>query len=104
MTKSDELVGRATESGCLRTVMVLPLWLVRLLVQGFDDAPPRIATLILDFLLIAAHFWAVRPLFRALPGQYPDRTHARGHLWTPVVLAGFILLRDLYFWLSGRPL
>ena len=101
---SPDAQEQAAGASFVRTCLVLPLWVVRLLVQGTANRPPQIETIALDILLLGLHVWAVLPLYRHETNRFPDRRYMSAHLFTPVVLAAFFVVRDVWFFLADRSL
>lgn len=81
--------------------MAVVLWVLRYLIQGPEHRPPLLVVVALDAVILATHWWANRPLRRARPDDFGDRSNLTWHLITPEVIAAFFLVRDLWFALHG---
>lgn len=94
--KGGSLAPSAGEVTSVRLVVVVGLWVARGLSAANEVAFPSPETIVLDALLVVGHWWANAPLRAAVGGQFGVRGHWTSLLNVPLVLAGFLLLRDMY--------
>jgi hypothetical protein len=76
--------------------VILPLWLLRLIVQGPGSSPPRLATIALDVILVLACAWALWPLKRAQGDNFLDPRRLSTLLAAQQALAIIFLIRDAW--------
>lgn len=87
-----------------RLLLAGVLWAARALVQASEQRPSRPLIVALDALLIGVHLWSNEPLRRQDPSGFGRAGSVGALLLVPLILAVFLVFRDVWFVITDTPL